>query len=56
MACGGCKNGKGNRYASGNGGDLSRYAFLSPAQLRLQAAKKAAAEAASPEPSSEGGE
>ena len=54
MACGGCKNGKGNRYSSGNG-DLSRYAFLSPAQLRLQAAKKAA-EAPEPTPPPEGGE
>ncbi len=54
MACGGCKNGKGNRYSSGNG-DLSRYAFLSPAQLRLQAAKKAA-ESPEPTPLPEGGE
>lgn len=33
MACGGCKKGGGKRHA-GDGGDLSRYAFLSPRQLR----------------------
>lgn len=33
MACGGCGKGGGNRH-SNDGGDLSRYAFLSPRQLR----------------------
>jgi hypothetical protein len=34
MACGGCKNGSGNRHTS-TGGDLRRFAFLSPRQLQL---------------------
>jgi hypothetical protein len=34
MACGGCKKGGGNRHSSNNKGDLKRYAFLSPRQLR----------------------
>jgi hypothetical protein len=34
MACGGCKNGNGNRHASTGGGDLRRFAFLSPRQLK----------------------
>jgi hypothetical protein len=41
MACKGCKNGKGTRHAS-TGGDLTKFAFLSPRQLRLLKAKEAA--------------
>ena len=50
MACGGCKKGGGNRHTSTNA-DLSRYAYLSPAQLRLrkQQEEAAAAEAAKKE-------
>ena len=35
MACGGCKKGKGTRHTTGNTGDLRKFAFLSPRQLRM---------------------
>ena len=44
MACGGCKNGKGNRHAS-TGGDLRKFAFLSPRQLQRLKEMDAAEEA-----------
>jgi len=47
MACGGCKNGKGNRHAS-TGGDLRKFAFLSPRQLKLLKEMDAAEEAKNP--------
>ena len=34
MACGGCRKSGGKRHGNSNAGDLSRYAFLSPRQLR----------------------
>jgi len=33
MACGGCRGGGGKRHSSG-GGDLSRFKFLTPQQLK----------------------
>ena len=47
MACGGCKKGNGNRHTSGNG-DLSKFAFLSPTQLRHLKEIKAAEAASKP--------
>ena len=34
MACGGCGKGGGNRHATKNGGDLKKFAYLTPRQLR----------------------
>lgn len=51
MACKGCKNGAGSRHAS-TGADLTRFAFLSPRQLRLLKEKEAA-KAAEPVPKTE---
>jgi len=39
MACGGCRNGQGTRHGAG---DLSKFAFLSPRQLRLLKEQQAA--------------
>lgn len=35
MACGGCREGGGNRHAS-DGSGLSQFAFLTPRQLKLR--------------------
>lgn len=54
MACGGCKNGSGNRHTS-TGGDLRRFAFLSPRQLqRLKELEEAEAAANPPEQEEQG--
>lgn len=39
MGCGGCRKGGGNRHTS-TGGDLKKFAYLTPRQLRLLKSKE----------------
>lgn len=50
MACGGCRKGGGNRHAS-DGSDLSKFAFLTPRQLKIREQQQAAKNLPAEDPS-----